>query len=220
MTFSDDAVVDWALNEIVAGLKRDAVVVDHTTTSPRGTIARYQRMANAGVRFVHAPVFMSPQMAHESIGLILSSAPRPTYDAVSGVLQQMTGEAWYLGDDPGRAAAYKLFGNSMIFVITAGMTDIFAMAGNLGIPASDALQVFTKFQPAGVIKGRGDKMAHRDFTASFELAMARKDVRLMLEAAGNRPLTVLPAIAKSMDEAITKGHGQDDLIAIAAEVVS
>jgi len=220
MTFSDDAVVDWALNELVPALKRDAVVVDHTTTSPRGTIARYERMANAGVRFVHAPVFMSPQMARDSVGLILSSAPRPSYDAVAAVLQQMTGEAWYLGDDPGRAAAYKLFGNSMIFVITAGMTDIFAMAGNLGIPAADALQVFSKFQPAGVIKGRGDKMAHRDFSATFELTMARKDLRLMLEAAGDRPLTVLPAIAKSMDEAIAKGRGQDDLIAIAAEVLS
>ena len=42
----------------------------------------------------------------------------------------------------------------------------------------------------------------------------------MLEAAGRQPLTVLPAIAKKMDESIAKGHGADDLAAIAAEVVS
>jgi len=47
--------------------------------------------------------------------------------------------------------------------------------------------------------------------------MARKDMRLMLEAAGNEPLVCLPAIAKRMDEAIASGHGQDDLGAIAAE---
>jgi hypothetical protein len=32
-------------------------------------------------------------------------------------------------------------------------------------------------------------------------------------------MAVLPAIAKRMDEAITKGHGRDDLGAIAAAVV-
>ena len=70
-----------------------------------------------------------------------------------------------------------------------------------------------------MIKSRGEKMARGDFSASFELTMARKDMRLMLEAAGGQPMTVLPGIAKAMDEAIAKGHGQDDLGAIAAEVI-
>ena len=46
--------------------------------------------------------------------------------------------------------------------------------------------------------------------------MARKDMRLMLEAAGSLPLTVLPSIAKRMDEAIAAGHGKEDLAVIAA----
>jgi hypothetical protein len=44
-------------------------------------------------------------------------------------------------------------------------------------------------------------------------------MRLMLEAAGPHPTVVLQAIAQRMDEAIAKGHGQDDLGAIAADVV-
>jgi 3-hydroxyisobutyrate dehydrogenase-like beta-hydroxyacid dehydrogenase len=219
MTFSDDEVVDRVMAEFLPQLPKGAVVIDHTTTSPRGTVERYRRLQTAGVKFLHAPVFMSPQMARESTGLILSSGPQAIYDEVKDVLQKMTGEAWYLGDEPARAAAYKLFGNSMIFVITAGITDIFAMANALGIPRSDALQVFSKFQPAGVIKARGDKIAKADFSASFELTMARKDLRLMLDAAGGEPTIVLPALAKSMDRAIAAGHGHDDLAAIAAEVV-
>jgi 3-hydroxyisobutyrate dehydrogenase-like beta-hydroxyacid dehydrogenase len=71
------------------------------------------------------------------------------------------------------------------------------------------LQVFSKFQPGGVIRPRGEKIARGDFSASFELAMARKDMRLMLEAAQDMPMAVLPAIARRMD----------DLGAIAAEVL-
>jgi 3-hydroxyisobutyrate dehydrogenase len=49
--------------------------------------------------------------------------------------------------------------------------------------------------------------------------MARKDLRLMLEAGEGQPMLVLPSVAKRMDEAIAQGHGRDDLGVIAAEVV-
>ncbi len=218
MTLPDDAVVE----EIVGGFKTrltpNTIVVDHSTTAPRRTKDRVSRFAAEGIRFLHAPVFMSPQMARESVGIMLAAGPQRIFDDVHADLSKMTGEVWYLGEDGGRAAAYKIFGNSMLFVITAGVTDVFAMAKGLGLSPAEALDVFSKFQPGGFIKARGDKMARADFSASFELAMARKDLRLMLEAAG-QPLTVLPAIAERMDDAIAKGHGRDDLGAMAAELV-
>jgi len=126
---------------------------------------------------------------------------------------------WYLGERGDLAAAYKLFGNSMLFVLTGGIADVFAMAKANGIEPADALTVFDKFPVGNFIKLRGEKMARRDFSATFELTMARKDTRLMLEAADGQPLTVLPGIAKRMDDAIASGLGKDDLGAIAAEVL-
>jgi len=219
MTLPDDAVVDELMAAVLPRLRRDAVVVDHSTTSPRGAAGRVEAMARSGVMFVHAPVFMSPQMARDAVGIMLVSGPQAVFDAVRGVLEKMTGEVWYLGEQGDLAAAHKIFGNSMLFVIAAGVTDVFAMAKGLGIAPADALAVFSKFQPGSLIKGRGEKMARGDFSASFELTMARKDIRLMIEAAGTQPMVVLPAIAKAMDQAIAKGHGQQDLGAIAAEVV-
>ena len=219
MTLPEDVVVARILADISPHLQRDATVVDHSTTAPNETRLRVRRAAESGVRFLHAPVFMSPAMARDSIGLMLVAGPAALFDAVRSDLAKMTGEVWYLGDDGQRAAALKLFGNSMLFVIIAGIADVFAMAKGLGIPPQDALSVFSKFQVAGVITSRGEKMARADFAASFELTMARKDLRLMLEAAADQPMVVLPAIAKRMDESIAHGHGRDDLVAIAAEVV-
>jgi len=219
LTLPDDEVVDQIVAAVTPRLAKDAIVIDHSTASPRGTRARVARLNAAGVKFLHAPVFMSPQMARDSIGIILAAGPQAVYDAVLDTLDAMTGEVWYLGEDGDRAASYKIFGNSMLFVIAAGLSDVFAMAKGLGIPPAEALTVFSKFQPGGVIKARGDKMARGDFSATFELTMARKDMRLMLEAAAGQPMTVQPAIARAMDDAIAKGHGQDDLGAIAAEVL-
>jgi 3-hydroxyisobutyrate dehydrogenase-like beta-hydroxyacid dehydrogenase len=106
----------------------------------------------------------------------------------------------------------------MIFVITAGLADVFAMAHSVGIPPQDAVALFQKFKVGNVVAVRGEKMANQDFSASFELTMARKDLRLMIEAAGRAPLAVLPAIAERMDQTIAAGHGQDDLCAIGAPV--
>jgi 3-hydroxyisobutyrate dehydrogenase len=219
MTLPDDEVVEQIVAAFTARLAPNAIVVDHTTASPRGTKERVARLNAAGVKYLHAPVFMSPQMARDSIGIILASGPQDVYDAALDTLEAMTGEVWYLGERGDLAAAYKIFGNSMLFVIAAGVTDVFAMAKGLGISAADALTVFSKFQPGGLIKARGEKMARGDFSATFELAMARKDMRLMLEAGAGQPMTVLPGIAKAMDDAIAKGHGKDDLGSIAAEVV-
>jgi hypothetical protein len=38
----------------------------------------------------------------------------------------------------------------------------------------------------------------------------------MIKAAGREPLSVLPALAARMDEAIARGHGKDDMGVIAA----
>jgi 3-hydroxyisobutyrate dehydrogenase len=217
LTLADDAAVEEVIAGILLEIPADALVLDHTTTSPSGTVERYARMAEHGVEFLHAPVFMSPDMARNSMGLLMTSGPEPIYRRAHKALRLMTADVWYLGHDPGRAAAYKLFGNSMIFVMTAGLADVFTMARNLGITATDAIEVFSKFQTGGVIKYRGDKMAREDYSASFEMTMARKDLRLMLEAAGVQPLVVLPSIAKRMDEAIARGYGKDDLGALAKD---
>lgn len=219
MTLPDDEVVDRIVAAVTPRLKPGATLIDHTTASPRGTKARVPRLNAAGVRFLHAPVFMSPQMAKDAMGMVLVSGPSPVFEAVRGDLEKMAGEVWYLGEQPDLAASYKIFGNSMLFVAAAGLTDVFAIAKGLGIAPTDALTVFSRFQPAAWIKARGDKMARGDFSATFELTMARKDMRLMLEAAAGQPLTVLPSIAKVMDEAIAKGHGQEDIGVIAAAAV-
>jgi 3-hydroxyisobutyrate dehydrogenase len=56
---------------------------------------------------------------------------------------------------------------------------------------------------------------------SWELRMARKDARLMIDAASDAgvPLAVLPAIAARMDAVIAEGHGEDDWTVIAKDAV-
>jgi hypothetical protein len=49
--------------------------------------------------------------------------------------------------------------------------------------------------------------------------MARKDVRLMLDTAGDRPMAALPAVAARMDQLIAAGHGSKDASVMAIDAV-
>lgn len=219
LAFTDDAVVDAILAEVTTRLRPGAIVMDHSTTSPVTTKARAARLAQAGARFLHAPVFMSPQMCRDGKGLIMVSGPSAVFESAQPALTRMTGDVWYLGERTDLAAAYKLFGNAMLFAINAGLTDVLAMAKNLGVAGDEAIALFSRFNTSMAIPMRGRKMVAGDYSAMFELAMARKDLRLMLESAGDQPLIVLPALAERMDDMIAAGHGKDDLAAIAAPVV-
>ena len=70
-----------------------------------------------------------------------------------------------------------------------------------------------------MVAGRGNNMASGNFVPSFELAMARKDVRLMLETAADLPMSVLPGIAQRMDQLIARGHGADDASVVAIDAL-
>jgi 3-hydroxyisobutyrate dehydrogenase len=211
MVLADDAVVDAVIDRMASHLGPETIVVDHSTTSPAATKARFERGGARAFKLLHAPVFMTPQMCRDGSGLMLASGPQRVFDAVKDRLAAMAGDVWYQGERPELAAALKIFGNSMIFVLTAGIADVSGMAANLGVPLQDAVGLFSKFHIGGLVNVRAVKMASGDPTATFELTMARKDMRLMLEAAGTERLIVLPAIAKRMDEAIAAGHGQHDM---------
>ncbi|HEY8042430.1 MAG TPA: NAD(P)-dependent oxidoreductase [Polyangiaceae bacterium] len=222
LTLSDDAAVDDVLERARPGFGPGVVVVDHTTTSPSGTAARAARWTERGVPFQHAPVFMGPQNAQEATGIMLASGDRARFDALSPELGKMTGKLLYLGPEPERAASFKLFGNMFLMFMTTGVTEVLTLARAVGIPAAEAASLFDAFNPAQTLGARVKRILEGDFAhPSWELAMARKDARLMIEEAARRgsALPVMPAIAREMDRWIERGHAHDDWTVMAKDAI-
>ena len=115
------------------------------------------------------------------------------------------------------AAAEKLFGNAMIIGVSAVLADVLTIAKASNVPAEEAIKLLGLLDLNAMVTGRGANMAKGNFTPTFELSMARKDIRLMMETAGTRPLAALPAIAARMDQLIAAGHGDKDTTYIAAD---
>lgn len=166
---------------------------------------------------------MGPQNALESTGLMLASGDRARFDALEPALAKMTGKLVYLGAQPERAAGFKLLGNLFLMFVTTGLADMLSLAKALDIPPTEAATLFSMFNPGQTVGARVQRMLDADYAhPSWELSMARKDARLMLEEAARADVTlaVLPAIALEMDRFIAHGHGGDDWTVLAKDALT
>jgi 3-hydroxyisobutyrate dehydrogenase len=214
LVLKDDAAVEEVIAAFRSAMTPGAIIVDHSTTLPKLTADRSARLAAQGVQYLHCPVFIGPAAARKAKGSILVSGPRALFDQVRPGLEAMAERVEYFGDRPDFAAVLKLCGNAFIIGITSLVADMFAVARATDVSPHDALRVFEFFDPTSTVTGRGRNMADGKFTPSFELAMARKDVRLMIETAGPDAVGALAGIAARMDALIAAGYGADDLAAM------
>jgi 3-hydroxyisobutyrate dehydrogenase len=218
VTLSDDASVDAVLEPLAGVLDKNTLLVDHTTTAPTPTAERYARWRERGIFFAHVPMFMGPKNALEHTGLMLVSGPDARVATLRPIIEPMTGKFVHVGPGDERAAAFKLFGNMMLVFVVSGLADVYKFARSLDIAPTEAHELFRDFKITGAVDVRGKNMAEGNFAPAWELSMARKDVRLMLEEGARHGVRydVLPDIAHFFDRAIAAGHGAEDVGAVAA----
>lgn len=220
LTLSDDAAVDEILELAKPGFEPGLIIIDHTTTSAAGAAKRSQLWKELGFEYLHAPVFMGPQNALESTGTMMASGNKALFEKVEKELSQMTGKLVYLGERPDKAAGVKLLGNLFLISLTGGISDTLALAKALDISGSEVLSLFDFFNPGAMVSARTKSILSAHFDQpSWELNMARKDTRLMMEEAqrAGASLVTTPAIAKEMDKWIEKGNGKKNWTIIAKD---
>jgi 3-hydroxyisobutyrate dehydrogenase len=219
---SDDAAVDAVLASAAPGLAAGTFVIDHSTTSTAGAVNRTREWNSKGIRYQHAPVFMGPQNALESTGLMLVSGDAAAIDELRPLLAPMTGKLVELGPRVDAAAGYKLIGNLLLMAISAGFRDMLALAKAMQMGPADVTALLGFFNPGVSLPQRFKRMGDADYAnPSWELAMARKDARLMqaeVDGAG-LDFVMLPALAALMDQAIARGDGNADWNVIAKGLV-
>jgi 3-hydroxyisobutyrate dehydrogenase-like beta-hydroxyacid dehydrogenase len=218
LVLTDDEVVDDVIAALRPGLSPDAIILDHSTNLPARTAARSRRLNGEGVKYLHCPVFIGPPAARAGKGTILSSGPRQLFEARRDELSRMAERLEYFGERPDLAAVWKLCGNAFFIGLTALVSDVLSVARGADAPPADALKVLELFNGSALVAARGKTMIGGELSPpNFELAMARKDVRLMIETADSVPLAALPGIAARMDSLIAEGHGNEDLAVLGVE---
>src|SRR5712692_1678293 len=185
---ADDAAVESVVfgdDGVIGSLGKGAIHISMSTIS----VALAERLtaahANAGQRFVAAPVFGRPEMAAAAKLFIVAAGPPDAVDACRPLFEAMGQKTFPIGDQPKAANLVKLSGNFLIASVIEGLGEAMALVGKAGVDRRRYLDVLTStIFTAPVYKTYGGLIAEGRFEpAGFAAPLGHKDIRLTLAAA-------------------------------------
>ena len=207
-----DAVLDVVRQ---AGLAEGQIWWQASTIGLDGTEQCAELAQETGATLVDAPVLGTRLPAEEGKLVILASGPDAALDACAPLFDAVGQRTMRLGA-AGTATRLKLVVNSWVLAVTQGTAETIALAQALGL---DPAWVFQALEGGALdlpyFRMKGKMMLVGELPASFALALAAKDARLVAEAAGRHgaDLPLAQAIAERFTEAAHAGHGDEDMAA-------
>jgi 3-hydroxyisobutyrate dehydrogenase len=167
------------------------------------------------VPFVDAPVVGTKQPAEEGKLVVLASGPGDALDRTQPIFDAVGGKTIRLGE-AGEGTRLKLVINSWLVILVEALAETIAFSEAIGIDPERFLETIDG-GPTGPAYAqlKGKMMIARKFDPAFSLALARKDARLVLEAAHRHGFdaALVEVVADKMDAAIAAGHGDEDMAA-------
>jgi 3-hydroxyisobutyrate dehydrogenase-like beta-hydroxyacid dehydrogenase len=185
---ADDRAVEGVVfgdQGVIGSLGPGAIHLSMSTIS----VALSERLAtahaNAGQRFVAAPVFGRPDVAAAGKLFIVAAGAPDAVTACSPLLEALGQKTFSVGDEPQAANLVKLSGNFLLASVIEGLGEAMALVGKAGVDRHQYLELLTStLFTAPIYKTYGGLIAEGKFEpAGFAAPLGYKDIRLTLAAA-------------------------------------
>jgi 3-hydroxyisobutyrate dehydrogenase len=170
-------------NGIIEGARAGLVHIDMTTMSPQVTRRIAERLAEAGVEMLDAPVSGGQQGAIEETLSIMVGGKAETLERCRPVLAAMGRKIVHCGP-AGAGQTVKLCNQIAVALTNLGMCEALVFAARSGIDPRVMIEAVSA--GAGTswqLQNLAPRIVERDFRPGFKVAHQRKDLRLALEAA-------------------------------------
>ena len=222
MLANDDAVeaVTFGGDGILANLAAGAVHVSSSTISVGLAERLVAAHAEAGQRFVAAPVFGRPEAAAAAKLFVVAAGDPDAVARVSPVFDAIGQRTFVIAEDPTAASLVKISGNFLIASVIESLGEAMALVAKAGVDKEQYLDILTStLFDAPVYRTYGGLIAREEFEpAGFAATLGLKDVRLAL-AAGEELRVPLPVASLLRDRFLTllaTGGGDLDWSAVGA----
>jgi 3-hydroxyisobutyrate dehydrogenase len=215
----DGATVRDVMREAAPALRAGAAWVQ-STTAGLDDVAKLAALAGEhGLAYYDAPVLGTRQPAEAGQLTVLAAGPAAGRDTVTPVFDAVGARTVWTGEDgaSGTATRLKLVANSWVLAATNAAGETLALAKVLGVDPRSFFEIIDGGPlDMGYLRAKSalildDKLS----PASFAVATAAKDARLIVEA-GQRHgvrLDVAEAGAERLTRAAAHGHADEDMAA-------
>lgn len=221
LCLSDDAAVEAVLLEgdgaAIHGLRPGGLVIDFSTIAPATTRRLAARCNALGVSWLDAPVTGGTEGARAGSLSVLVGGDPSALERARPLLEVVGGRITHLGP-VGAGQEAKAVNQVLVAGSYAAVAEALALGQRLGLPMP-AVVAALESGAAGswALSHRAGTMLQGHYPLGFRLALHRKDLAIALEAAAaaQLELPVCQRVAALEDELIARGHGDDDVSALA-----
>lgn len=216
LSLPDSGVVEETLGEIGRGLPAGRVVVDTTTGDPLRAAAFGEQLADGGAAYLDATISGSSAQVRAGDVTVMVGGPELAFSRCRPLFGAFARHAFHVGPC-GSGSVMKLVTNLVLGLNRAALAEGLSFAKALGIDPAQAFSVLRDSMAySRTMDTKGEKMVSGDFETQARLSQHLKDVRLILQAAGEAgaELPLSRTHRELLETAEAAGLGQLDNSAI------
>lgn len=195
---------------VIAGLRRDAVVIDFGTSLPGSTRMLADKVAAAGGQYLDGPLGRTPSHAKDGLLNIMGAGDKDAFEKIRPVLDDLGENVFHLGAS-GSGHTIKLINNFFGMTVANSMAEAFAMADVAGIEREAVYDVMAAgplrsgmmdFVKAYAVDGDPNQLA-------FAIKNAAKDVGYYSQMASDAGVDSVMSngALSALTDAVNDGHG-------------
>jgi 3-hydroxyisobutyrate dehydrogenase-like beta-hydroxyacid dehydrogenase len=210
MVGNDADVIEVALGNdgALAGMKKGAVLIDHTTASADVARKVFEAARSKGIDFIDAPVSGGQAGAENGKLTVMCGGGEAAFERAKPVMDSYARAVTLLGP-AGAGQLTKMVNQICIAGLVQGLSEGIAFAEKAGLDANLVLDVISKgAAQSWQMENRGKTMHERKFNFGFAVDWMRKDLGICLAEAkrNGAKLPVTQIVAGYYDE-ISKAGG-------------
>jgi 3-hydroxyisobutyrate dehydrogenase len=192
------------------------LLIESSTVSPAWVEELATRASQRGCHFLEAPVTGSRTHAADGELLFLAGGDADALERARPVLAVLGRGVVHLGP-AGSGARMKLINNFVCGVQAAALAEAITLIERSNLALDAALTILLDGAPGSpLVNAVAPRMASRDYTVAFMLALMRKDLTYAMAEGESRgvPLSTAAAARHLFDAALLGGWGHRDFSAV------
>jgi 3-hydroxyisobutyrate dehydrogenase len=196
---------------IAESARSGLIVVDHSTISPSATRQVAETLAKKGTIFLDAPVSGGDVGARNATLAIMVGGDERAFETIHPLLSLMGKTITHCGPS-GAGQMTKLVNQVLVSVTNLAVCEALVLAIQNGL---DPLKTITAVGGGAAgswqLANLGPRMAKGDFKPAFMIDLQQKDLRLVLQAAGesHTPMPATALVHQLFTAAQARGRGRD-----------
>ena len=212
----DGPSVEQVMLSAAPALKKGAIWLQLSTVGIEGIDTLVALAAQQGLVFYDAPVQGTRQPAELAQLIVLASGPVAQRAAAQAAFDAIGKRTLWVSEQAGASSRLKLALNHWAFSLTHGLAESLALAKGMGVNPALLMDVITGGpMDSGYFQVKAAAIQADNYSASFTIANAVKDARLIVEAAEHAGVRLDTAKAGlwRFERALEAGHGDKDMAA-------